>query len=182
MKLAFVGFEVRERYANDPRRPLEGYPLGLGNVTIDSHLCRRPRLAQERVNADKPVEDRRRIMARLRVARESNDGSFAAFGYRLDTPSLETTGLLEVPEWPLPAEWVRCGLDVADVSRAPKEWSSVVANEGLSLAQLERFGPINSNGLYEDIESAVGFRDTCTTDPGEGHVIAIVEVWMLADE
>jgi len=175
--LVFVGYEVRERYANDPARPLTGYPLRVGNVTIDTRLCRRAVGIERRKNASLPLVAWRDALSNLHEAQGSAPDRLAVFGYRLDRATATRCALGEIAELLEGADgWVRCGVDLADSSQAPREWTSVVANEGLSLAALESHGAVNQYGLYEDIAAAARLRDACN---GDKDTLAIAEVWLF---
>lgn len=205
-ELAFIGYELRERVANDPAFPLPDYPLGFGTSTMDSSLCR-PCAGSGIESRDQRIFLYKTLGEFEAMYREisqwdayvvggqdtpRSEEDFAVFAYFLEPEIIPRLAELEravtgkdidyssaavFSERPPFHEFKLIGFDVVRGLTVFDQWESDVANEGIPRAVIEKHGALNEHGLFEDLESAVAFKQELlaySTDESDPPVVAAI--------
>ena len=187
--MILIGYEIRERYGNDPERPIPNYPLGIGTVTMDTSLCR-PCLASGCIVGDHQIflissydEAIRKYLSIANWAAygdtggdslKKTRGDYNIFAYSLNDEVVSRLADMERRLWgstyayfnkspiasvSIPSTFELIGYDVVRGLSQYDRWESELANEGIPREDLEKHGALNDSGLYGAYEDAKKFLD-----------------------
>lgn len=175
--MIFIGYEIREKYANNPSKPMKNYSLDIGNITMDSCLCRQLESSSYRINNYNIYlyDDYNQIKQCFFSLNEKYSiiNDFNIFGYYIEEDALNDLKNLErkyfndkftyfrketICQQNIPINFKLIGYDVLESCDWYDRWESLVANEGLPKEELLRSGKLNNYCLFEDFNSAIKYK------------------------